>query len=106
MDECIFCKIVNKQIPKTIEKETDEIVVFKDINPRAPIHLLLVPRKHYRDITEADGQIWSKIREVALQIAKEKHLRGFRLVHNAGDAAAVAHMHVHFLGEVAVDREV
>ena len=106
MDECIFCKIVNKQIPKTIEKETDEIVVFKDINPRAPIHLLLVPRKHYRDITEADGQIWSKIREVALQIAKEKNLKGFRLVHNAGDAAAVAHMHVHFLGEVSKDREV
>lgn len=106
MKDCIFCKIVNKQIPKTIEKETDEIIVFKDINPRAPIHLLLVPRKHYRDITEADGQIWSKIREVALQIAKEKNLRGFRLVHNAGDAAAVAHMHVHFLGEVSKDREV
>ncbi|MBI2066051.1 HIT domain-containing protein, partial [Candidatus Woesebacteria bacterium] len=70
------------------------------------IHLLLTPRKHYRDITEADGQIWSKIREVALQIAKEKNLRGFRLVHNAGDAAAVAHMHVHFLGEVSKDREV
>ena len=106
MEDCIFCKIVNKQIPATIEKETDEIVVFKDVNPRAPIHLLLVPRKHYRDITEADGQIWSKIREVALQIAEEKNLRGFRLVHNAGDAAAVAHMHVHFLGEVSKDREV
>ncbi|KKT66053.1 MAG: Histidine triad (HIT) family protein [Candidatus Curtissbacteria bacterium GW2011_GWC1_44_33] len=106
MDECIFCKIVNKQIPKKIEKETDEIVVFKDVNPRAPIHLLLVPRKHYQDITEADGQVWSKIREVALQIAKEKNLKGFRLVHNAGDAAAVAHMHVHFLAEVSKDREI
>ena len=106
MEDCIFCKIVNKQIPATIEKETDEIVVFKDVSPRAPIHLLLVPRKHYRDITEADGQIWSKIREVELQIAEEKNLRGFRLVHNAGDAAAVAHMHVHFLGEVSKDREV
>ncbi|KKU47034.1 MAG: Purine nucleoside phosphoramidase, partial [Candidatus Woesebacteria bacterium GW2011_GWF2_46_8] len=49
MEDCIFCKIVNKQIPATIEKETDEIVVFKDVSPRAPIHLLLVPRKHYRD---------------------------------------------------------
>ena len=106
MDECLFCKIVNKETPKALEKETEDIIVFKDISPRAPIHLLLVPRKHYRDITEADGAIWSKIREIALQIAAEKNLKGFRLVHNAGDAAAVGHMHVHFLGEVAVDREV
>lgn len=86
--------------------ETETLLAFKDINPKAPVHLLLVPKTHYRDITEADAEIWKEVREMALWLAKEKNLKGFRLVHNAGEAAAVAHMHVHLLGEVSAEREV
>lgn len=106
MDECIFCKVVSGEVSSQKEKETESLVVFKDINPKAPIHLLIVPKKHFLDISEANEDIWSQVREVALEIAKEKNLKGFRLVHNAGQAAAVKHMHVHFLGEVSQDREV
>ncbi|MFZ5932868.1 MAG: HIT domain-containing protein [Patescibacteria group bacterium] len=104
MDECIFCQVVNRKIPSQIEKETENLLVFKDINPRAPIHLLIVPKKHYRDISQADGKIWSEVRDVALEIAREKGLKGFRLVHNAGEAAIVSHMHVHFLAEISKER--
>ena len=106
MEDCIFCRIVKKEVPAEIEMETETLLAFKDINPKAPVHLLLVPKKHYRDITEADGEIWKEVREVALLVAKEKNLKSFRLVHNAGEAAAIPHMHVHLLGEVSVEREV
>lgn len=106
MNDCIFCMIASKKVPAEIEKETENIIVFKDKFPKAPIHLLIVPKRHYKDITESDGRVWSEIREIANDIAKEKNLKGFRLVHNAGDAAVVAHMHVHFLGEIAAEREV
>jgi len=98
--------IASGAVPAEIEKETENIIVFKDKFPKAPIHLLIVPRKHYKDITESDGAVWSEIRELANEIAKEKNLKGFRLVHNAGSAAVVPHMHVHFLGEVDAEREV
>lgn len=106
MSDCIFCKIIARQVPAKIEKETENLLVFEDISPKAPVHLLLVPKTHFRDITEADGEIWAEIREMANNLAKEKHLKGFRLVHNAGEAAIVPHMHVHFLGDVKTDREV
>jgi len=106
MNECIFCMIAAKKIPADIEKETEDMIVFKDKFPKAPIHLLIVPKRHYRDITESDGVVWSEVRELANGIAKEKNLKGFRLVHNAGSAAVVPHMHVHLLGEVDAQREV
>ncbi len=106
MNDCVFCMIASKKVPAEIEKETEKIIVFKDKFPKAPIHLLIVPKKHYQDITEADGVIWAEIRDIANGIAKEKNLKGFRLVHNAGNAAVVPHMHVHFLGEVTAEREV
>lgn len=105
MKDCIFCNIISGEVPAEIEKESEKIVVFKDKFPKAPVHLLLVPKKHYRDITEADGDIWEEIRSLAVELAKEKKMTGFRLVHNAGAAAMVQHMHVHFLGEVLMERE-
>lgn len=105
MKDCIFCKIISGEVPAEIEKKSEKMVVFKDKFPKAPIHLLFVPKKHYRDITEADGDIWEEARSLAVELAKEKKMTGFRLVHNAGTAAAVAHMHVHFLGEVGIERE-
>jgi diadenosine tetraphosphate (Ap4A) HIT family hydrolase len=97
---------VSREIPAEIEKETDTLCIFKDKFPKASIHLLIVPKKHYTDISESDGEVWSQIRETAVELAREKNLKGFRLVINAGSAAAVKHMHVHFLGNVEVAREV
>jgi histidine triad (HIT) family protein len=105
MQDCIFCKIVKKEVPSQIEEETSNLIVFKDINPAAPIHLLIVPKKHIKDVSEDTGVNWTSIGKLASKLAKEKGVSGFRLVHNAGDAAAVSHMHVHFLAEVSKDRK-
>ncbi len=106
MQGCIFCKIVKGEIPAQKEAETENLIAFRDIKPKAPIHLLLVPKMHIRDISEDDGVFWASIGKLATKIAKEKGVKGFRLIHNAGDASLVKHMHVHFLGDVAADREI
>ena len=105
MAECIFCKVANKEIASTIVHEDDEIMVFKDVHPQAPIHLLLIPKKHIRGLTDlgaGDELLLGKI------VALSKHLAerfsfsqcGFRLVVNSGPDAgqAVDHLHFHLLG--------
>ena len=104
--DCVFCKIVKGEIPAQKEAETENLIAFKDINPKAPIHILIVPKKHIKDISEDNGVLWASIGGLAKKIAREKNAKGFRLVHNAGDASLVKHMHVHFLAEVAADREI
>lgn len=106
MENCVFCKIIKGEIPAQIEKETEDLLAFEDINPKAPIHLLIVPKKHIQDITQDKEGIWLAIGQLAVEIAKEKNLAGFRLVHNAGQAAMVPHFHVHLLGQVSADREI
>jgi len=106
MDDCIFCKIARGEMDTQFEKETELVVVFKDIHPQAPVHLLIVPKKHAKDITDIDDETWKEIKDVAVGIARTKSLTGFRLVTNAGDSAAVSHVHVHLLGEVSADRSV
>lgn len=106
MADCLFCKIVAGQIPANIVKRTDQIVAFRDIDPKAPVHVLVVPTEHraaVRDFTGAEGeQTLGRVLAAAAQIATEQGLdaRGYRLVANTGDAAgqSVPHLHVHLLG--------
>jgi|SRR3989344_1784935 len=106
MEGCIFCKIAKGEVPSEKEMETDGLIVFKDVKPRTEVHLLIVPKTHYEDMIEAPEEIWVEIAKVAKQLAKEKALEGFRLVNNSGGSAAVKHMHVHFLGNVGMEREI
>lgn len=106
MEDCIFCKIARGETETRFEKETENLVVFKDINPQAAVHLLIVPRQHIKDVGEIKDEVWKEIKDVAVGLARAKGMRGFRLVHNAGDAAMVQHMHVHFLGDISPDRAV
>ena len=106
MKDCVFCKIVGGQIPTEFEEENNTLVVFKDIHPKASIHYLIVSKEHKRDIMEDNGEIWVNIGKMAKKLAKKMEISNFRLVHNAGGAADIAHIHVHFLGNVEVDREV
>ena len=97
MNDCVFCKIVNGEIQTDKEIDTERVVVFADANPAAKLHLLIVPKKHIKDISEDSEGLWAEIGEVAKNLATSHNLEGFRLVHNAGEAAEVKHMHVHFL---------
>lgn len=97
MQDCIFCKIINKEIPADFVHETDNFVVFKDIHPKAPIHFLIVSKDHIEDMRSAPEGILNEVQKIALKLEKENSLNGFVLGTNTGDRALVKHMHFHFL---------
>lgn len=101
--DCIFCKIIKGEIPSTKVYEDDTVIAFNDINPIAPIHILVVPKKHILSIMELDdSELLFHINEVIKIIAKEKGLdqKGFRVLTNIGEdgGQAVKHLHFHILG--------
>ncbi len=105
MSDCIFCRIVNQEIPSKIVYEDDEILAFEDVNPLAPIHILLIPKKHIAtmdDVTEEDSAVLGRILLKAKEIAAEKGLNenGYRIVNNckAHGGQEVFHIHFHLLG--------
>ncbi len=104
--DCVFCQIVAKKIPSEIVKETPDFLVFKDIHPSAPIHFLIVPKTHQKDISEMNSTEWEGVRQIALELQKEQGLTGFRLATNIGDTAMVEHTHLHFLGGIKKDRNI
>jgi histidine triad (HIT) family protein len=105
MEDCIFCDIINKKIPGKIVFEDDDIVAFEDINPQAPTHILVLPRKHIPtilDMTQEDEKLIGKVVLVAGNIAKKYQIdnRGFRLVFNCNREAGqtIFHIHLHLVG--------
>ena len=105
MEDCVFCRIVNHKIPAKLVFEDDSVVAFEDLNPQAPVHLLVVPRKHLPSLKEAqpeDGALLANLFMVAAQLARERQIdaNGYRLVVNNGLWAGqtVFHLHVHVLG--------
>ena len=102
MSECVFCKIIAKQIPARIEEEDAETVAFYDVNPQAPVHLLIIPRKHIDKIgslEKFDADSAGKLILKARDIAAKKGWQDYRLVFNNGIEAGqtVFHIHLHLL---------
>ena len=104
MSDCIFCKIANKEIESDIVYEDDRVVAFNDINPHAPVHVLVIPKKHIVGVAEArdkDAELMGHLQLVAAMLAKEKGIaEGYRIVVNSGPLAgqSVMHLHYHLLG--------
>ncbi len=103
--DCLFCKIVNKEIESNFLYEDDNVVVFRDINPHAPVHILIVPKKHIRsinDLTDEDGEIIACMMTVAKNIAKQEGINqsGYKLLFNVekGGGQVIFHLHLHLLG--------
>ena len=103
--DCLFCKIIQGDVPTTFLYEDEDLVVFRDINPAAPVHLLLVPRKHIRsmnDIGENDAAVISKLFFAARQMAKEQEISasGYKLLFNVekGGGQEIFHIHLHLIG--------
>lgn len=106
---CIFCRIIAREIPAAIVYEDDQCLAFRDINPQAPTHVLVIPRKHIASLAEADeidGALLGHLLLAGARIAKQEGLsddldaRGFRTVVNTGAGAgqSVFHVHIHILG--------
>ena len=103
MDDCIFCKLANHDIPTTIVYETDTVCAFEDANPQAPVHVLVVPKRHYAHVADdVPREVLADIMEAAIEVARIKGVdqSGFRLVMNTGADAnqIVKHLHCHVLG--------
>jgi histidine triad (HIT) family protein len=107
MTDCLFCRIVAGEIPSETVYETPTTVAFKDINPAAPLHVLVVPRRHIDDasvVTADDGPVLADMLMAARAVAEEAGLavpeRGYRLVFNVGPDAmnSIPHLHLHLLG--------
>lgn len=105
MDDCIFCKIIEKEIPSTAVYEDDVIYAFHDLEPQAPVHVLIVPKKHIAslddvefDDIEALGWLTAKVKDIAKSLGLEN---GYRLVCNCGEDGmqTVKHLHYHLLGK-------
>jgi histidine triad (HIT) family protein len=101
--DCLFCKIASDVIPVTRVYETDAVLAFPDINPQAPVHLLIIPKQHYSSLakTPSSGEILGQLLDAAKEVAQQQHLdNGFRVVINTGPdgGQTVDHLHLHLLG--------
>jgi histidine triad (HIT) family protein len=103
--DCLFCKIVAGEIPATVVMSTDTTVAFRDINPQAPTHVVVVPRAHYPDaaaLAAADPALAGEVLRAAAAVAEQEGVveSGYRLVFNTGSGAgqSVFHVHCHVLG--------
>ncbi|MBL0700843.1 MAG: histidine triad nucleotide-binding protein [Desulfosarcina sp.] len=103
--DCLFCKIINKEIPSDFIYENDRVVVFRDINPQAPVHLLIVPKKHIRsinDIIDEDLGVISEMIMTARDMAKKESVAesGYKLFFNVekGGGQIIFHLHLHLIG--------
>ncbi|MGI6732961.1 MAG: histidine triad nucleotide-binding protein [Anaerovoracaceae bacterium] len=105
MDNCIFCKIANKEIPGNIVYEDDLIIAFHDLQPQAPVHVLIIPKEHIASLDEVTfdhmevmGWLMAKVKDIASNLGLEN---GYRLVSNCGEDGlqTVKHLHFHLLGK-------
>ncbi|MCI5164809.1 MAG: histidine triad nucleotide-binding protein [Candidatus Electrothrix sp. GM3_4] len=102
-EDCLFCKIIKGDIPSDKLYEDDDILAFRDIAPTAPVHFLVIPKKHISGpstVAEEDEQLIGKLIRIGNQIAKQEGIEQFRLVFNNGAEAGqtVFHIHMHVLG--------
>ncbi len=101
--ECIFCKIRDKHVPKEFTYEDEHVMVFPDIHPIKPVHLLIMPKKHITDflaLDPKDGKLMENLVSVMQKIVEKHNLgdKGYRFVVNGGGAQIVNHLHIHLTG--------
>lgn len=106
MSDCIFCKIVSRDIPANVVFESDDVLAFLDIAPVAPVHIVVIPKQHLRDVSELtkNAELSSAMLRVMTDLADENCETGYRLVFNTGDdgGQTVFHVHGHVLGQRAL----
>lgn len=108
MKDCIFCKIVSGEIPKDFEYQDEKIVVFADIHPVAPVHLVIIPREHVDDFYNVkDNSVYLAVSHAIRKMIERNKLmgRGYRIVANGGGAQIINHLHFHLIGPVSTSRK-
>ncbi len=99
---CIFCKIVTREIPSNTILEDDDFMAFHDLYPKAPVHILIIPKKHFNSFSDVDGETMSKMTEFMKKVASKMGVdkSGYRLITNIGKDGGqeIFHLHFHMLG--------
>lgn len=107
MADCLFCGIVAREVPSQIVLEDEHILAFNDVHPRAPLHVLVIPKRHVASIADADAATIGRVGTAAARVAREAGYaeRGYRVVTNAGPEAGqtVGHLHFHVLAGRTLD---
>lgn len=105
MSDCLFCKIIEKQIPSDLVYEDDKLLAFRDINPMAPVHILLIPKKHISSLNDLNEENIDIIKDIVLlskKLAKSEGISetGYRIINNIGEdgGQTVKHLHFHLIG--------
>lgn len=101
-ENCIFCKIANKQIPTDLVYENESVVAFNDLHPQAPVHILVIPKEHYSSLNELENiQIMGELLRGVKEITKKLNIKEYRTIINTGKEAgqAVFHLHLHILAK-------
>jgi histidine triad (HIT) family protein len=113
MADCIFCKIAQKEIPAEIIFENDDIIAFNDVNPIAPVHVLIIPKKHIKSVAELqkeDAGLMGEIIVIAKKIAEDLRIsqNGYKLLIRVGKYGGqeVDHLHLHLIGGVPLSEEI
>lgn len=105
MNDCIFCKIAKHEVPKKFTYEDEDVMVFPDINPLKPVHLMILPKKHVKDFLDlGDKELLNKIYEVIKKLIGEQGLtnKGYRLGVNGGGSQLIDHLHIHLMGPMGI----
>lgn len=105
MEECLFCKIAKKEVSSEIVHEDEKFLVFKDINPKASFHALIIPKKHIESIDHVelqDKELMGELILCAQKVAREKNLQGYKLAINVGRKGGqlIDHLHLHLLANI------
>lgn len=105
MDDCLFCKIISGEIPSTVVYQDEDCIAIRDINPQTPTHVLVMPRKHFKNLTEAaeaDPELVGRLMRACAKVARQEGVAedGYRVVANIGvnGAQTVQHLHLHVMG--------
>ena len=106
--DCLFCQIANKEVPAEIVYQDDKILAFKDITPKAPVHLLIIPKKHIPSVDNLEIQdktLMGELILVAQKIARQNNLKGYKLLINVGREGGqiIDHLHLHLLSDKSTE---
>ena len=100
MSDCIFCQIAEGKIPGNFVYQDENFMVIKDIHPQAPVHLLVIPKKHIAELIGADEATLIRLMALAKNMIVDQKITNYRLVNNGKGAAVIDHLHLHILGKV------
>lgn len=104
MSDCIFCNVISGKLPSTVLYQDDQIMVIKDIYPQAPVHWLVITKKHYDELLDLPENLLTDMIRIVRKVIRDEKIAKYRIVNNGKGAAFVGHVHIHVMGQIDKSR--